>query len=87
MDDTAPATMNTEELSTTLSYDDTIPYEEQIAVDEPAGSSLANGIGKGKIYLLADARVHAKVCILSLFVYSPGPFKACVQTLFSFWAS
>jgi hypothetical protein len=78
MDDIAPATMNTDEPSTTLSYDDTIPYEEQIAVDEPAGSSLANRIGKGKIYLLADAGAHAKVCILSVFVYAPGPFKACV---------
>jgi hypothetical protein len=76
MDDTAPATMNTDEPSTTLSYDDTMPYEEQIAVDEPAGSSLANRIDKGKIYLLTPA--YAKVCILSLYVYSPGPFKACV---------
>ncbi|RXW24231.1 hypothetical protein EST38_g1606 [Candolleomyces aberdarensis] len=60
MDDIAPATMNTDEPTTTLSYDDTVPYEEQIAVDEPAGSSLANRIGKGKIYLLADAGAHAK---------------------------
>ena len=69
MDDIAPATMNTDEPTTTLSYDDTVPYEEQIAVDEPTGSSLANRIGKGKIYLLADAGAHAKVCAVSLVMF------------------
>ena len=38
----------------TLSYDETVPYDEQVAA-EPAGSSLANRIGHTKVYLIADA--------------------------------
>jgi hypothetical protein len=35
--------------SVQLSYDDTVPYEEQ------AGPSLADRIGNTKVYLLADS--------------------------------
>lgn len=38
----------------TLSYDEAVPYDEQVSA-EPAGSSLANRIGQTKVYLIADA--------------------------------
>ncbi|KAH6915499.1 hypothetical protein BKA70DRAFT_1259112 [Coprinopsis sp. MPI-PUGE-AT-0042] len=37
-----------------LSYDDTVPYEDQVQPESEA-TSLANRIGRGKIYLLEDA--------------------------------
>lgn len=39
-----------------LSYDDTVPYAEQVpAQSEPAQSTLANRIGHTKVYLISDA--------------------------------
>jgi hypothetical protein len=44
-----------------LSYDDAVPYDDQIAVlnasavDVSAGNPLASRIGKNKIYVLAEA--------------------------------
>jgi hypothetical protein len=38
---------------TTLSYENDVPYEAQIPMDPPR-SSLANRIGKGKVYLLSE---------------------------------
>jgi hypothetical protein len=42
----------------TLSYDDTVPYEDQLPnADEPAQSSLANRIGSTKVYLLSESSI------------------------------
>jgi hypothetical protein len=42
----------------TLSYDDTVPYEDQLPDDgEPAQASLANRIGSTKVYLLSESSV------------------------------
>jgi hypothetical protein len=43
----------------TLSYDDTIPYEEQLPVntDEPAHNPLASRIGSTKVYLLSESSI------------------------------
>ena len=44
-----------------LSYDDTIPYEEQIPTEDEKGAaeaaSLAKRIGTAKVYLLSDTSV------------------------------
>ncbi|KIM83973.1 hypothetical protein PILCRDRAFT_27693, partial [Piloderma croceum F 1598] len=41
-----------------LSYDDTVPYEDQLPdADEPVQSSLANRIGSTKVYLLSESSV------------------------------
>ena len=57
--DTSPELLEDPSTAPTLSYDDTIPYEEQTAADAPesseAGRSLADRIGNTKVYLLADA--------------------------------
>ncbi|KAF8632019.1 hypothetical protein AX17_004962 [Amanita inopinata Kibby_2008] len=54
--------------SAELSYDDTVPYEEQLPAQSPAEdeghgasapSSLANRIGNTKVYLLSDASTAA----------------------------
>ena len=42
----------------TLSYDDTIAYEEQVPtppINDSIGPSLANRIGNTKVYLLAES--------------------------------
>jgi hypothetical protein len=45
----------------TLSYDDTVPYEDQVPtdspIDEPAHTSLANRIGNTKVYLLSESSI------------------------------
>jgi hypothetical protein len=43
-----------------LSYDDSVPYEEQVQPESEA-TSLANRIGRGKIYLLEDAAPTASL--------------------------
>ena len=47
--------------SEALSYDDTIPYEEQIPTEDEKGAaaaaSLAKRIGAAKVYLLSDTSV------------------------------
>lgn len=59
--DTSPELLETGAAIPALSYDDTIPYEEQVtaSADAPelseAGRSLADRIGNTKVYLLADA--------------------------------
>jgi hypothetical protein len=41
-----------------LSYDDTVAYEEQVApANDPEPMSLANRIGRAKVYLLAETSV------------------------------
>jgi hypothetical protein len=47
------ATLEEEPVST-LSYDDTTPYEEQIAASEPSGG-LADRIGTTRVYLLSES--------------------------------
>ena len=47
---------DTDETPMSLSYDDTVPYAEQVPVQpESASSSLANRIGQTKVYLISDA--------------------------------
>jgi hypothetical protein len=41
----------------TLSYDDSIPYEDQLPTEEPARASLANRIGSTKVYLLSESSI------------------------------
>jgi len=43
----------------TLSYDDTVPYEEQLptAEEQAVAASLKNRIGTAKVYLLSDTSV------------------------------
>lgn len=55
----ADAPLIADEYNETLSYDDTVPYEEQVP-------SLADRIGRGKVYLLEDSSVakSGKVCAL-----------------------
>ncbi|EFI27639.1 hypothetical protein CC1G_14565 [Coprinopsis cinerea okayama7 len=60
-DTIAPTTgFATEPEPTLLSYDETVPYEEQIQPENDP-SSLANRIGKGKIYLLSEAAGSSSV--------------------------
>jgi hypothetical protein len=42
-----------------LSYDDTVPYEDQLSPndDEPSHASLANRIGSTKVYLLSESSI------------------------------
>ncbi|PFH46060.1 hypothetical protein AMATHDRAFT_70684 [Amanita thiersii Skay4041] len=56
--------VDTTTISTELSYDDTIPYEEQLPTEAEAlgaggASSLANRIGNTKVYLLSDTSAAA----------------------------
>ncbi|OSC96724.1 hypothetical protein PYCCODRAFT_1481785 [Trametes coccinea BRFM310] len=59
--DTSPELLDASSSGTVLSYDDTVPYEDQVAavpdVPEPSesGRSLADRIGNTKVYLLSDA--------------------------------
>jgi hypothetical protein len=46
----------------TLSYDDTVPYEDQLPIqpsndDDPSRTSLANRIGTTKVYLLSESSI------------------------------
>ena len=50
-----------EEPAQVLSYDEDVPYESQVEPEGLGGSSLAGRIGKGKVYLLADAERTGKV--------------------------
>ena len=45
---------NAEEQAVDLSYDNTVPYDEQISA-APPNSSLMNRIGQTKVYLISDA--------------------------------
>jgi hypothetical protein len=48
------------DLLASLSYDDTIAYEEQVPThpsNDPARASLADRIGSTKVYLLSESRV------------------------------
>lgn len=38
----------------TLSYDEEVPYEEQVAPEPEQTNSLASRIGKTKVYLLSE---------------------------------
>ncbi|KAI0356715.1 hypothetical protein OH77DRAFT_1423684 [Trametes cingulata] len=59
--DTSPELLDASSSIPAISYDDTVPYEEQVsaATDAPetseAGRSLAERIGSTKVYLLSDA--------------------------------
>jgi len=49
------------DLLNSLSYDDTIAYEEQLPTNpsnDPEQASLANRIGSTKVYLLAESSVN-----------------------------
>jgi hypothetical protein len=55
--------LDAEEPAASLSYDDTLPYEDQ----QPATGSLADRIGQNKVYLLSEttgrsAKGANKVC-------------------------
>ncbi|KAH7930059.1 hypothetical protein BV22DRAFT_86717 [Leucogyrophana mollusca] len=55
--DNFPDGANTPEL-TSLSYDDDVPYEDQVPThpsNDPERASLLNRIGNTKIYLLSDS--------------------------------
>lgn len=41
----------------TLSYDDTVPYEDQLPTASEEHTSLANRIGHTKVYLLSESSV------------------------------
>lgn len=61
-----------------LSYDEDVPYESQVEPEGLGSSSLAGRIGKGKVYLLADAERMGKVSpsLSFLFLY----FVTTLQT-------
>lgn len=56
--DNVPEGVSYEE-TISLSYDDSVPYEEQVSqqqpADEPVQPALLNRIGTNKVYLIADS--------------------------------
>ncbi|KAF9004743.1 hypothetical protein BDQ17DRAFT_1390226 [Cyathus striatus] len=44
-----------------LSYDDTVAYEEQVPTEEERVASLANRIGRTKVYLLSETTSQARI--------------------------
>lgn len=48
---------NAGEASVSLSYDDNVPYDQQVSAEPVASESLVNRIGQTKVYLISDAAV------------------------------
>jgi len=55
----------------TLSYDDTVAYEEQLPTEAEIAAaeaaSLANRIGRGKVYLLSESSIVTRTTKVSRF--------------------
>lgn len=53
--DTFPDDTHNDDIDASLSYDDTVPYEEQVPATDSASGGLASRIGTNRLYLLAES--------------------------------